>query len=170
MGEALVGNYPGRALSFAAGGDAGAAPRLLSLPGKRQGLFTRVGVPHLIARSDSNGGRRSSEGVQLCIRQPGAADWRGPAACPDLLERLRLCCASKCCSAVCSLPCLWAAPSRSLPPALPCQASTCLPPKLVVQARTWRHLRAPVCTTACHSLVGEGGRGSGWRYVCLTAQ
>ncbi len=55
MGEALVGNYPGRALSFAANGDG--APRLLSLPGKRQGLFARAGVPHLIARSDSNGGR-----------------------------------------------------------------------------------------------------------------
>ncbi|KAL4424419.1 hypothetical protein ABPG77_005662 [Micractinium sp. CCAP 211/92] len=53
MGEALVGNYPGRALSFAANGDG--APRLLSLPGKRQGLFARAGVPHLIARSDSNG-------------------------------------------------------------------------------------------------------------------
>ncbi|EFN54548.1 hypothetical protein CHLNCDRAFT_135335 [Chlorella variabilis] len=53
MGEALVGNYPGRALSFAA--SAGAQPQLLSLPGKREGLFAGAGVPHLIARSDSNG-------------------------------------------------------------------------------------------------------------------
>ncbi|PRW45423.1 Carbohydrate-Binding Module Family 45 [Chlorella sorokiniana] len=60
MGEALVGNYPGRALSFAAslggGGNCGGAePRLLSLPGKREGLFATSGMPHLIARSDSNG-------------------------------------------------------------------------------------------------------------------
>ncbi|KAI3425011.1 hypothetical protein D9Q98_008393 [Chlorella vulgaris] len=53
MGEALVGNYPGRALSFSA--TAGGEPQLLSLPGKRQGLFAKQGVPHLIARSDSNG-------------------------------------------------------------------------------------------------------------------
>ncbi|PSC73883.1 ABC transporter A family member 2 isoform B [Micractinium conductrix] len=53
MGEALVGNYPGRALSFAAA--AGEAPRLLSLPSKREGLFADGGAPHLIARSDSNG-------------------------------------------------------------------------------------------------------------------
>jgi alpha-glucan,water dikinase len=55
MGEALVGNYPGRALSFSA--TAGGEPQLLSLPGKRQGLFAKQGVPHLIARSDSNGAR-----------------------------------------------------------------------------------------------------------------
>lgn len=56
MGEALVGNYPGRALSFAA--PAGGAPRLLSLPGKREGLFAGGAGAHLIARSDSNGGGR----------------------------------------------------------------------------------------------------------------
>ena len=58
-----VGNYPGRALSFAAslaggGNGSGAEPRLLSLPGKREGLFATAGAPHLIARSDSNGGGR----------------------------------------------------------------------------------------------------------------
>lgn len=58
--EPQVGNYPGRALSFAAslgggGNGSGAEPRLLSLPGKREGLFATGGVPHLIARSDSNG-------------------------------------------------------------------------------------------------------------------
>lgn len=58
--ESQVGNYPGRALSFAAslgggGNGSGAEPRLLSLPGKREGLFATGGVPHLIARSDSNG-------------------------------------------------------------------------------------------------------------------
>lgn len=66
MGEALVGNYPGRALSFAASTGAGGEPRLLSLPGKREGLFAVPGQPHLIARSDSNGegGRGRGSGWQ----------------------------------------------------------------------------------------------------------
>lgn len=56
MGEALVGNYPGRALSFAASLAPPGEPRLLSLPGKREGLFAGAAGAHLIARSDSNGG------------------------------------------------------------------------------------------------------------------
>lgn len=53
MGEALVGNYAGRALSFSAGSEG--SPRLLALPSKREGLFSPAGVANLIARSDSNG-------------------------------------------------------------------------------------------------------------------
>ncbi|KAK9807043.1 hypothetical protein WJX72_011773 [[Myrmecia] bisecta] len=51
MGEALVGNYPGRALSFVAEG--GGTPRILALPSKRLGLFAHPAT--LIVRSDSNG-------------------------------------------------------------------------------------------------------------------
>lgn len=50
LGEALVGNYPGKAFSFSCGkGEAG--PQILSFPGKRTGLFGSG----LIFRSDSNG-------------------------------------------------------------------------------------------------------------------
>ncbi|BDA48979.1 Alpha-glucan water dikinase, chloroplastic [Coccomyxa sp. Obi] len=52
MGEALVGNHPGRALSFRAG--PGQQPEVLSLPSKRLGFFAPAGGA-LIARSDSNG-------------------------------------------------------------------------------------------------------------------
>ncbi|GAB4821271.1 hypothetical protein N2152v2_008317 [Parachlorella kessleri] len=59
MGEALVGNFPGRALSFTAGagsdGNGGGGARVASLPSKREGLFVPGGLPTLIARSDSNG-------------------------------------------------------------------------------------------------------------------
>ena len=58
MGEALVGNSPGRALSFSAAAPAnGAAANvtLLSLPSKRLGMFSPRGLSNLIARSDSNG-------------------------------------------------------------------------------------------------------------------
>ena len=56
MGEALVGNQPGRALSFSAGFN-GSSPdvSLLSLPSKRAGLFSPEGVSNVIFRSDSNG-------------------------------------------------------------------------------------------------------------------
>jgi alpha-glucan, water dikinase len=50
LGEALVGNYPGRALSFLCG-KSDKAPRLLSYPGKSIGLFGEG----LTFRSDSNG-------------------------------------------------------------------------------------------------------------------
>jgi alpha-glucan,water dikinase len=53
LGEVLVGNYPGRALSFSIPPGSG-SPELHSLPSKRVGLY----VPHggtLIARSDTNG-------------------------------------------------------------------------------------------------------------------
>jgi alpha-glucan,water dikinase len=50
LGETLVGNYPGRALSFVARKDA-PEPKLLSYPGKGIGLFGGG----LIFRSDSNG-------------------------------------------------------------------------------------------------------------------
>jgi alpha-glucan,water dikinase len=50
LGEALVANYPGRALSFTSG-KKGQEPRLLSFPGKSAGLFGGG----LIFRSDSNG-------------------------------------------------------------------------------------------------------------------
>ena len=67
MGEALVGNLPGRALSFSANSsssssssssnNAATAPavKLLSLPSKRVGLFSDPAASNLIARSDSNG-------------------------------------------------------------------------------------------------------------------
>jgi len=50
LGEALVGNYPGRSLSFIFG-KGGEGPVLLSYPGKSAGLFGGG----LIFRSDSNG-------------------------------------------------------------------------------------------------------------------
>ncbi|KAF5831865.1 glutathione synthetase ATP-binding domain-like protein [Dunaliella salina] len=78
MGEALVGNYPGRALSFTAPLDGTAPPSILSLPAKRIALRAPIswagsngaksngagtigagangaGAPLLIARSDANG-------------------------------------------------------------------------------------------------------------------
>ncbi|KAK9803518.1 hypothetical protein WJX73_002149 [Symbiochloris irregularis] len=56
LGEALVGNYPGRALSFRAAspGNGNSAVEVLSLFSKRSGLFV-AGGPTVIARSDSNG-------------------------------------------------------------------------------------------------------------------
>ncbi|DBB11157.1 TPA: Phosphoglucan, water dikinase, chloroplastic [Trebouxia sp. C0006] len=54
MGEALVGNYPGRALSFSAAPGQQAGVKLISLPSKRLGLFTAA-ARTIIARSDSNG-------------------------------------------------------------------------------------------------------------------
>lgn len=63
MGEALVGNFPGRALSFAASTQqGGASARLAALPSKREALFVPGGLPTLIARSDSNGGCRGVGG------------------------------------------------------------------------------------------------------------
>lgn len=50
LGETLVGNYPGRALSFVSH-KSGGAPVVHSFPGKSQGLFGGG----LIFRSDSNG-------------------------------------------------------------------------------------------------------------------
>eukprot|EP00200_Dunaliella_tertiolecta_P010550 CAMPEP_0202370036 /NCGR_PEP_ID=MMETSP1127-20130417/1744_1 /ASSEMBLY_ACC=CAM_ASM_000462 /TAXON_ID=3047 /ORGANISM="Dunaliella tertiolecta, Strain CCMP1320" /LENGTH=1145 /DNA_ID=CAMNT_0048965873 /DNA_START=13 /DNA_END=3450 /DNA_ORIENTATION=- len=63
MGEALVGNYPGRALSFTAPLDGASPPAILSLPAKRVALrapttwagSNGTGAPLLIARSDANG-------------------------------------------------------------------------------------------------------------------
>ncbi|KAK9862996.1 hypothetical protein WJX84_004122 [Apatococcus fuscideae] len=52
MGEALVGNFPGRALSFIVPEES-SEPKILSLPAKRDGLFAVAAS--LIARSDSNG-------------------------------------------------------------------------------------------------------------------
>ncbi|KAA6428767.1 MAG: carbohydrate-binding module family 45 protein [Trebouxia sp. A1-2] len=54
MGEALVGNYPGRALSFSAAPGQQAGVKLISLPSKRLGLYTAA-ASTIIARSDSNG-------------------------------------------------------------------------------------------------------------------
>lgn len=56
MGEALVGNQPGRALSFSAAATA-SQPEvdMLSLPSKRSGLFSPKGSSNVIFRSDSNG-------------------------------------------------------------------------------------------------------------------
>ncbi|KAF8071284.1 R1 [Scenedesmus sp. PABB004] len=53
LGEVLVGNYPGRALSFSDSPGA-PEPQLLSLPSKRVGLYAPPGGT-LIARSDTNG-------------------------------------------------------------------------------------------------------------------
>ena len=58
MGEALVGNYPGRALSFTAGGGGSSSVvEISAFPSKRIAL--RAEIPEsghlLIARSDSNG-------------------------------------------------------------------------------------------------------------------
>ena len=50
LGEALVANYPGRALSFTCGKQ-GQKPKLLSFPSKSVGLFGGG----IIFRSDSNG-------------------------------------------------------------------------------------------------------------------
>jgi alpha-glucan,water dikinase len=50
LGETLVGNYPGRALSFVTPKDV-PKPRLLAFPGKSHGLYGKG----LIFRSDSNG-------------------------------------------------------------------------------------------------------------------
>ena len=50
LGEALVGNYPGRAFSFTCGKGA-PEPKVLSFPSKRSGLYGKG----LIFRSDSNG-------------------------------------------------------------------------------------------------------------------
>ena len=56
MGEALVGNQAGRALSFsAASGDTQPEVSILSLPSKRAGLFSHSGASNVIFRSDSNG-------------------------------------------------------------------------------------------------------------------
>eukprot|EP00898_Chlorokybus_atmophyticus_P007825 jgi/Chlat1/8043/Chrsp73S00600 len=53
LGETLVGNHPGRALSFAVSKKSGAAPEIVLYPSKRTALFGMEGS--LIARSDSNG-------------------------------------------------------------------------------------------------------------------
>ena len=53
MGEALVGNFPGRALSFVARKDDLTNAKVTGFPSKANGLFTDA--PTLIFRSDSNG-------------------------------------------------------------------------------------------------------------------
>ena len=56
MGETLVGNYPGRALSFIvprAGKAPSGPPRVLAFPSKRVGVFAAGGG--VMARSDSSG-------------------------------------------------------------------------------------------------------------------
>ena len=53
MGEALVGNFPGRAMSFVANKNDLTNPRVIGFPSKANGLFTDR--PTLIFRSDSNG-------------------------------------------------------------------------------------------------------------------
>lgn len=53
LGEVLVGNYPGRALSFVDSHGA-PTPKLMSLPSKRVALYAPLGGT-LIARSDTNG-------------------------------------------------------------------------------------------------------------------
>jgi alpha-glucan, water dikinase len=62
LGEALVGNHPGRALGFVVGKADGAAPAVARYPSKRAGLFLpaageggAAGAGTLIFRSDSNG-------------------------------------------------------------------------------------------------------------------
>eukprot|EP00898_Chlorokybus_atmophyticus_P006193 jgi/Chlat1/6575/Chrsp45S05941 len=52
LGEALVGNYPGRAMSFVARKDDLSNPRVLGFPSKSVGLFVK---DTYIFRSDSNG-------------------------------------------------------------------------------------------------------------------
>ncbi len=52
LGETLVGNHPGRPLTFVAPG--AQAPQVLTYPSKRVGLFSPP-AGSLIARSDSNG-------------------------------------------------------------------------------------------------------------------
>ena len=54
LGETLVGNEPGRALSFACGKAPGSACEVRSLPSKPAGRFAPAGGT-VIARSDSNG-------------------------------------------------------------------------------------------------------------------
>ena len=56
MGETLVGNKPGRALSFSAHAN-GSHPdvQLNFLPSKRAGLFSPSSSSNIIVRSDSNG-------------------------------------------------------------------------------------------------------------------
>lgn len=79
MGEALVGNAPGAALTFRAhGGEV----ELLSLPSKRVGLYPDSALPLLIARSDSNGedleafaGAGLYESIPLSPLQPRALDY-----------------------------------------------------------------------------------------------
>ena len=155
MGEALVGNYPGRALSFAA--SAGAQPQLLSLPGKREGLFAGAGVPHLIARSDSNGAHpawppspwpRRRRGTCLPSAVPAAPAAPAAAGLP----------AGRACL---PLTCHAAAPAPAPAPGY-CLLEVAGPPAPLspvlawawMQARTWRRLRAQACTTACPSQVG----------------
>ena len=53
MGEALVGNFAGRAMSFVANKNDLSNPRVTGFPSKANGLFTDH--PTLIFRSDSNG-------------------------------------------------------------------------------------------------------------------
>lgn len=80
MGEALVGNAPGAALTFKAKGTD--AVEVLSLPGKRVGLYPDTSLPLLIARSDSNGedlekfaGAGLYESVPLSPLSPRALDY-----------------------------------------------------------------------------------------------
>ena len=56
MGETLVGNKPGRALSFLAHAN-GSQPdvELKFLPSKRAGLFSPSATSNVFVRSDSNG-------------------------------------------------------------------------------------------------------------------
>ena len=54
LGETLVGNYPGRALSAVVNKAELGAPQVLSFPSKSVGLFVDE---TLIFRSDSNGAR-----------------------------------------------------------------------------------------------------------------
>lgn len=102
MGEALVGNSPGRAMSFTArpapgdgsgaGGDDSAtagpatapAPAVTALPSKRVGLFPDAAHLPLIARSDSNGedleayaGAGLYESVPLAPLRPRTLDYAG---------------------------------------------------------------------------------------------
>lgn len=53
MGESLVGNFAGRAMSFVAKKDDLTNPKVTGFPSKANGLFTDD--PTLIFRSDSNG-------------------------------------------------------------------------------------------------------------------
>jgi len=53
MGEALVGNFAGRAMSFVANKNDLTNPKVTGFPSKANGLFTDH--PTLIFRSDSNG-------------------------------------------------------------------------------------------------------------------
>jgi hypothetical protein len=55
LGEALVGNEPGAALSFTASKTAGYPAKVRSLPSKPVSHHPNAGVATIIARSDSNG-------------------------------------------------------------------------------------------------------------------